>query len=180
MRPFHLATLLLSICCGIVFAANSIQLDSEESNFLEAHNLVRSRYNAQPLDWSATLASKAQTWASGCLFEHTNGHLGPYGENIAAGTGNFTARNAMDMFMAGQQTFDATNSAFSDFTQIIWQSTTDVGCASAQCCGIFDESFGDATVYVCLYEPVGNVVGELLSVTNRNHYAVLNSRSLQK
>ena len=62
------------------------------------------------------------------------------------------------------ETFDPTDPTFSDFTQIIWQSTTELGCASAQCNGIFDTAFGEATVHVCLYEPVGNVVGGLLSV----------------
>lgn len=62
------------------------------------------------------------------------------------------------------EAFDPTNPTFSDFTQIIWQSTTELGCASAQCNGIFDAAFGEETMHVCLYEPVGNVVGALLSV----------------
>ena len=101
MCASYLVTALLTICCGIVLAATNVQLNAEESAFLQSHNLVRSRFDAQPLNWSTTLASKAQTWASGCRFEHSNGELGPHGENIAAGTGNFTARNAMNMFMDG-------------------------------------------------------------------------------
>ncbi|KAF8559183.1 PR-1-like protein [Imleria badia] len=153
MRAFYSGTALLSIYCGIVLAT---QLDAEESAFLQSHNLARSRFDVQPLNWSTSLASNAQTWVSGCRFEHSNGKLGPYGENIAAGTGNFTAGNAMNMFMDGLP-FDPANPTFSDFTQIIWQSTTELGCASAQCNGIFDATFGEATMYVCLYEPVGNV-----------------------
>lgn len=95
---FYLLTAFLSIRCGI---ATTIQLSAEETTFLNSHNLARSRYSAQPLVWSTTLASKAQSWASGCLFEHTDGTVGPYGENIAAGTGNFTAGDAMNMFMDG-------------------------------------------------------------------------------
>lgn len=66
--------------------------------------------------------------------------------------------------MYSSEAFDPANPTFSDFTQIIWQSTTKLGCASAQCNGIFDPAFGEAAMYVCLYEPVGNVVGDLLSV----------------
>lgn len=103
MRAFYLVTALLSISCGIVLVDANSQpwADAEESAFLESHNLVRSGFNAQPLNWSTTLTGKAQAWASACRFEHSNGQLGPYGENIAAGTGNFTARNAMNMFMDG-------------------------------------------------------------------------------
>lgn len=99
MRGFYLVTALLTMCCGIVLAVTNTQLDAEESVFFKSHNLVRSGFNIQPLNWSTTLANRAQAWATGCRFEHSNGQLGPYGENIAAGTGNFTARNAMEMFM---------------------------------------------------------------------------------
>ena len=98
MRAFYSFNAFLATCCGIILAAT---IDTEKSMFLTSHNLVRSRFDAQPLNWSTTLANKAQTWASGCRFEHSNGQLGPYGENIAAGTGNFTAGNAMEMFMDG-------------------------------------------------------------------------------
>ncbi|KAH0839825.1 CAP domain-containing protein [Lanmaoa asiatica] len=164
MRAFYLVSAVL-VCRGIVLAAIN-QLDAEEgAAFLKFHNLARSEFSAQPLNWTTTLASNARTWASGCRFEHSNGQLGPYGENIAAGTGNFTAEDAMKMFMDGLHVFDPTNPTFSDFAQIIWQATRELGCASAQCNGIFDTAFGEATMYVCLYEPVGNVVGALLSVS---------------
>ncbi|KIJ20379.1 hypothetical protein PAXINDRAFT_96589 [Paxillus involutus ATCC 200175] len=164
MRAFLLVTALLSICCSLFVGATAQTADtSTESVYLYLHNVIRSAFNAQPLIWSIDLASKAQEWASGCHFEHTDGQLGPYGENIAAGTGNFTIMNAMGMFTEDLANFDPTNPTFSDFTQIIWQSTTQLGCASAQCAGIFDAAFGEATMYVCLYDPVGNVVGELLS-----------------
>ncbi|KAF9226695.1 PR-1-like protein [Gyrodon lividus] len=161
MCAFLSVIALLSMCCGVVLATADEQTDTPESVYLHIHNAIRSAFNAQPLNWSTDLASKAQEWASDCRFKYTDGQLGPYGENIAAGTGNFTIMNAMRMFMEGFTTFDPANPIFSDFTQIIWQSTTQVGCASAQCTGIFDAAFGEETMHVCLYEPVGNVVGEL-------------------
>lgn len=94
MRAFYWVTALLTVCCEIVLAA-------EERAFLGSHDIFRSRFDAQPLNWSATLADKAQAWANGCCFEHSDGQLGPYGENLAAGTGNFTAEDAMSMFMEG-------------------------------------------------------------------------------
>jgi hypothetical protein len=67
---------------------------------------VRAQHGAAPLTWSDELASKAQQWANGCVFEHSGGTLGPFGgtiswclvpvyfnqsrfaENLAAGTGS--------------------------------------------------------------------------------------------
>ncbi|KAH7887533.1 CAP domain-containing protein [Phlebopus sp. FC_14] len=132
------------------------------SIYLYTHNDARATFCAQPLTWSDELASKAQQWADGCQFQHTEGKMGPYGENIAAGTGDFTIPKAMGMFLKDMATLDPANPTFSDFTQIIWQNSTRLGCASAQCSGIFDPGLGNATMHVCFYDPVGNVVGELL------------------
>ena len=52
----------------------------------------------------------------------------------------------------------------SHFTQVVWKSTTQLGCGIASCPGLFGESRGTATYHVCLYDPVGNVVGEEKSV----------------
>lgn len=114
MRAFYVVAVILSICCGIVLAANDSYLDTNEQTFLEFHNFVRSGWYAQPFNWSTTLTTKAQQWASGCRFEHTNGQLGPYGENIAAGTGNFTPSDAMEMFMAGlgESSYDVIGCAY--------------------------------------------------------------------
>lgn len=50
---------------------------------LSAHNSFRAQHGAQPLAWNTTLASAAQTWANKCVFQHSNGALGPWGENLA-------------------------------------------------------------------------------------------------
>lgn len=56
--------------------------------------------------------------------------------------------------------YDASSPSASDFTQMIWKSTTEVGCAVAECSDIFSPSFGVARYYVCEYFPAGNVVGQ--------------------
>ncbi|KIL00510.1 hypothetical protein PAXRUDRAFT_29759 [Paxillus rubicundulus Ve08.2h10] len=146
MHAFLLVTALLNIYRSLFVGATADEQIADahtpESVYLCLHNAIRSACKAQLLDWSIDMASKAQEWVTG--------------------TGNFTVMKAMGMFTEGLATFNSMNPTFSDFTQIIWQSTTQLGCASAQCTGISDAAFGEATMHVCLYDPVGNVVGELL------------------
>ncbi|KAF9448246.1 PR-1-like protein [Macrolepiota fuliginosa MF-IS2] len=132
--------------------------------FLQGHNTVRAKHNAKPLTWSVPLAEKAEQWADACNFRHTNGVLSdtPYGENIVAATGDFPISAAMATFVQDADQFNPLNPTYTHFAQVIWKSTTEVGCAVSRCDGIFDKSLGPATLYVCLYNPAGNVVGELL------------------
>ncbi|PSR72395.1 hypothetical protein PHLCEN_2v11738 [Hermanssonia centrifuga] len=52
---------------------------SDIDQYLTAHNSIRSQHGASPLTWSDDLASKAQQWANGCVFQHSGGTLGPFG-----------------------------------------------------------------------------------------------------
>ncbi|KAF8165568.1 CAP domain-containing protein [Crassisporium funariophilum] len=130
--------------------------------FLDAHNTVRALHNATDLTWSNALATRAEFWADHCEFKHTNGQLSNqlYGENIVAGTGNFSITAAVATFVQDQDKYDPANPSFLHFTQVVWKSTTELGCAVSQCDGIFDPLLGKASLYVCLYNPVGNVVGQ--------------------
>src|SRR5260221_13706268 len=47
-----------------------------EQTYLDAHNTVRAKHGASPLEWSDELASKAQQWAARCQFEHSGGQFG--------------------------------------------------------------------------------------------------------
>lgn len=67
--------------------------------YLRAHNVARAKIGVANLTWSTALASYAQTWADQCKPGHSNGTLGPFGENIAAGTGRFSIHSAMKLFL---------------------------------------------------------------------------------
>ncbi|KAF8914212.1 CAP domain-containing protein [Gymnopilus junonius] len=130
--------------------------------FLDSHNFVRAQHNATALQWSTDLAQKAESWADQCQFRHTNGVLSGelYGENIAAGTGDFPITAAVATFVQDQNDYNPAHPNYLHFTQVVWKSTTELGCAVSQCPGIFDKSLGLASLYVCLYNPVGNVIGQ--------------------
>jgi len=136
---------------------------SEQMNgFLDAHNIVRAAHGAVPLSWSETLADLAAIWADNCEFRATEGILlqVPYGENIVAATGFFPITSAVGMFTQDAASYDPASPTYSHFTQVIWQSTTQLGCAISSCSGLFDPESGTASFYVCLYDPPGNVMGE--------------------
>jgi len=135
-------------------------LTPDEQEFMDLHNAARMDYGAANLTWSDDLAAVAQEWADGCVFEHSDGILGPYGENLAAGTGNFTIPACIGLWVEEASEYDPANPAASHFTQVVWKSTTQVGCAVASCGNIFPETYGNASYYVCEYSPAGNIIGQ--------------------
>jgi len=130
---------------------------SDEQAYLSAHNSFRALHGANALTWSDELAAKAQQWANGCQFKHSGGSLGPYGENLAAGTGSdYGIAAAIKSWTDESSQYNPANPTFSHFTQVVWKATTQLGCAVQSCDGIFD---GKAKFYVCEYFPAGNFVG---------------------
>lgn len=133
-------------------------LDDEMSQLLARHNTVRAKHCAPPLAWSAQLAEVATTWAralahKGCAFAHSSTQ---YGENLAAGTARvLDPARVVAMWADEVEQYDFARPRFSGatghFTQVVWKSTTSVGCGKATC------SSGVA-IWVCNYDPPGNVM----------------------
>jgi hypothetical protein len=103
---------------------------------LAAHNAVRSRVGVPPLVWSAELAEVARDWANHLIATGSFSHRpdASYGENLYSISGS-TASPAQVV----------------GYTQIIWDKTRAVGCAVA--------TDRRREVWVCNYDPPGNVVG---------------------
>jgi len=135
---------------------------TNSKQYLNAHNEYREAFNAPKLAWSEDLADKAYEWANTCQFEHSGGHLMTelYGENLAAGAGTFTPAAAVKLFAADISKYNPEHPSYNQFTQLVWKSSTSVGCAVAQCDNLVAEKWGMASYHVCLYNPVGNVVGQ--------------------
>ncbi|KAJ7639123.1 PR-1-like protein [Roridomyces roridus] len=135
---------------------------ADQTAFLQAHNRVRVQHGAQNLVWNATLEASAQSWADSCQVKHSDGTLlsSPYGENIVAGTGQFSISDAVNQFTLDQGDYDPSNPTYLHFTQVVWKSTTQLGCAVSQCGSVFGPGSGLANYYVCIYDPAGNVIGE--------------------
>jgi len=128
---------------------------------LAAHNAVRKSRHVGPLSWSNKLANTAQLWADHLLktgrFYHRP-HPG-YGENLFEITGTVTSATP-DEVVAGwsaealdyDYSSNQCHSACGHYTQIVWRSTYEVGCAVARTTG--------REVWVCEYNPPGNIVGQ--------------------
>ena len=129
---------------------------------LAAHNGYRARLGLPPLHWSNQLAADAQQWAEHLAeigqLEHSNS-----GQNFAMATaGTMSLTQLVDLW--GSEQADFKNGYFPDisttgnwmdvghYSQIVWKTTTKVGCG-------FAESDGN-DVLVCDYAPPGNVMGE--------------------
>ncbi|NJL12878.1 MAG: hypothetical protein HC913_07690 [Microscillaceae bacterium] len=134
----------------------------------EAHNVWRKALGLPDLTWSDELARYAQEWAKelasrGCEMEHRP-YSGPwmqlYGENIYASWGQQnTPADVVNNWAEERHSFDHNtlrcNGAWYEcghYTQVIWEDTREVGCAMVQC--------GDQELWICNYNPAGNVQGE--------------------
>ncbi|KZT59649.1 PR-1-like protein [Calocera cornea HHB12733] len=134
---------------------------SDESAYLDPQNAERAQFGASPLTWNDTLASAAQGWANKCVFQHSLGALGPYGENLAAGTGSsFGVAQGIQLWLDEASQYNPSSPVASHWTQVVWKGSHQVGCAVAVCPGLLGAGFGDANFYVCEYFPEGNIIGD--------------------
>ncbi|KAF8238951.1 PR-1-like protein [Tricholoma matsutake] len=175
MIVFILLSIIFTLFSNYVVYALPLSEPSQSqiNNILLAHNNIRSAHNASALIWSHQFGAKAASWADECLLQPTGGTLSdtPYGELQVAATGNFSIQDAIHAFVQDESSYNPDHPILSHFTQVVWKATTHVGCAVSQCKGLLTPHSGgtnctsdldplDATYYVCLYTPPGNVIGQ--------------------
>ncbi|WP_079247070.1 CAP domain-containing protein [Sphingomonas turrisvirgatae] len=136
---------------------------------LTLHNAARASVRAPELAWDEGLARDAQAYARDLaqrsVFEHSRQPRGnpPQGENLWMGTRGAYRYDEMAQHWIDEQRFFINNAIpnvsrsgrFEDvghYTQIIWRSTTRVGCGFA--------SNRRDDYLVCRYTPAGNLLGQ--------------------
>jgi len=159
--------------------------DTYQNDVLNSHNIHRSNHSAPALTWDDNLASIAAQIASSCIYAHnTAAGGGGYGQNIGAGTSAadiavmITDRMYNDEIMAYPQPWGVDSPDMSNFeewghfSQIVWDKTTSVGCATQVCpslvnippCTDPSEACIPPIFSVCNYSPAGNFAGEYSNV----------------
>ncbi|KAI1379054.1 PR-1-like protein [Hypoxylon crocopeplum] len=158
--------------------------DSDDFNSLAVyhHNIHRSNHSSPEVTWSDKLAGYAANTAATCKFAHDM-HQGDggYGQNIASwgqnsGASKLGASGALKMSITdfwyngefhsflpeyyGQATPNMTYfEKWGHYSQLLWKSTEEVGCASQYCESGTLWSGMDGWFTVCNYGPEGNIGG---------------------
>ncbi|RYP93149.1 hypothetical protein DL770_000723 [Monosporascus sp. CRB-9-2] len=156
--------------------------DDFEGNALYHHNLHRANHSSPEVEWDSEIAGYASNTAATCVFAHDMDQgNGNYGQNIAmwatsSGAEELGAAGAIKMATTdmwyngefskylpsyyGQDTPDMSNfEAWGHLTQLVWKSSTRLGCAVQFCPRGSMSSDMDAWYMVCNYGPPGNVGG---------------------
>jgi uncharacterized protein YkwD len=125
---------------------------------LNGHNAVRARTGVPGLTWSTELAAEAQNWANTLIARRQFRHRPdtPYGENLFEISGAAASPGeVVNTWAAQARNYDyRTNrcrGVCGHYMQVIWSDTKEVGCGVARGRG--------REVWVCNYNPPGNVVG---------------------
>ena len=138
------------------------------NSILTVHNQERALVGVQPLTWSNSLADGAQTWANQMEttgeFAHSTccGAFRDYGENLA-GIYNTTSAGIVEgqaRWVAEKNNYHGgpfdpnAPDVYGHYTQMVWRTTTEVGCGTASQSGL------QFAVLVCRYSPPGNIFGQ--------------------
>lgn len=138
---------------------------------LEIHNEMRANVvpaaspSLAPLLWSPQVANAAQAHANRCVWAHSG--VSAYGENLFARSGWLSIEGAAAATWA-EEAADynySTNRCASGqqcghYTQMIWGSTSELGCGTQQCSSGSPWGTGAWTIVVCNYRARGNVAGQ--------------------
>jgi len=133
----------------------------EFQRVVDKHNKIRNEhYRGNHLSWSQTLANSAQKHADYLARTNSFTHSDSgYGENLYASSGNLGMVDAVDGWILEKNKFDLRTkqcrgdwSACGHYTQMIWQSTTKIGCGLSR-------GSQWKTIVVCQYDPRGNYTG---------------------
>jgi len=139
-------------------AAGGAFAQSPAQQMLQAHNAVRAKVRVAPLTWSDHLAGIAQQWATHLIAtgEFAHSRNPDTGENLyeiegASASPDTVVKAWADEAKAYNYGTNACKGVCGHYTQVVWATTTAVGCAAAQ--------KGRREVWVCEYAPPGNYVG---------------------
>ena len=150
------------------------------TGIVAAQNAVRAAHGVGPLVWDADLATVAQAWAETCTdidgaHRPRRSQRGPYRELRRARRRGYVRRREHLRFVGARATGPAAVTSWANeeshyhydtntcdagqqcghYTQIVWATTTKVGCGYHKCTGLTYSG-----TIVCDYAPGGNISGQ--------------------
>lgn|GEM_PF-555207 len=165
---------ILAAAAILTVLSSGLHLSYAQSNqdlqtkILAMHNQERSAVGVAPLTWSSSLAEGAQTWANRVAttgqFVHDPVHTGTsctgpcYGENIAGFFNDVSEPNGGQSKWVDEKSQYHGGPSFyavGHYTQMVWDKTKQVGCATAP------PSVKAYSILVCRYDPPGNYPNQL-------------------
>ena len=168
---------IYALFLALLLAATAVQADEVDgAALLAAHNRWRAQVGVGPLSYSPALAASAQAWAdelkqsNHCRMRHSSAQ-GQYGENLFWASPVVWSNGRRELSQVppekpvdswGREKRDYNHAKNScqpgkvcgHYTQLVWKSSTQVGCARAVC----EDS--QEQVWVCHYQPAGNWLGQ--------------------
>lgn len=129
---------------------------AEIQQWLQAHNQKRTLHGVPNVSWSTAVEASAQAYANTC----PSGHSGTgYGENLAFASNIMSLQNVVNLWYNEEPLYDYNNPGWNPaaghFTQVVWKSTTLIGCGyRTGCAGAWPN------IWVCQYNPAGNFLGQ--------------------
>ncbi|OCT52425.1 SCP-like extracellular protein [Cladophialophora carrionii] len=152
--------------------STSVSSDYKQG-ILDSHNMHRSNASVPSLSWDDHMASIAAQIAASCVYAHdTSTGGGGYGQNIGAGAPpeDIPAMITNEMYNGeigfypgyGSEPDMSNFEKWGHYSQIVWKSTTGVGCATQYCPNGLANTGGNVSPYftVCNYSPPGNFGGQ--------------------
>jgi pathogenesis-related protein 1 len=167
----------LLLVCSLLPSVSAHALDFDTEQMLETHNQWRKLVGTPPLQYSAKLAASSKQWAehlkqsNHCRMKHSKPE-NMYGENLYWASAikwsngkrevqQVASKKVVDSWASERSDYDYKQNSCTPgkmcghYTQLVWRSTTLVGCSAAVCEGSKEQ------VWVCRYKTPGNWVGEL-------------------
>jgi uncharacterized protein YkwD len=148
----------------VLTASNAFGQQAYQNAALSLHNQYRARHGSPLLKLDNALGASAekcaQYYAQKKMIDHSCPYKNGAGENLVGGVGvwtpdQFTAMG-VKMWYDEVKSYNFANPGFSmatgHFTQVVWKSSTKLGCGVATVSGY--------TAMVCLYSPPGNYQGQ--------------------
>lgn len=172
-------TLLHTACTTSGSPVNSLSPAATQQAILDTHNRIRTHVGVPPLIWSNKMSEYAQKWArhlannNGCRMQHrATAGSNPLkaGENIYWASPlrwsdghteiqTISPSKVVHAWASEKADYHYANNSCNPgkqcghYTQIVWHSTTEVGCGMSLCPD-------KAHIWVCNYNPAGNWVGK--------------------